>query len=151
MDTSPKTRTLTTAELRANLDAALSELGHRERIVLERDGKPVAAIVSLTDLHALLRADAQRDKDFARAMWLLESIENLPQEERAQEVARLVAAERAAEKAQREKDFAIFDRFREAFAGVSQDEIEHEVAKAIDEVRAENRAKHEREQAMRAQ
>jgi hypothetical protein len=35
-----------------------------ERIVLEEDGVPVAAIVSLLDLKALARLDAERDERF---------------------------------------------------------------------------------------
>ncbi len=57
--------TISTGQLRQQLADALNRASYaRDRIVVERNGRPVAAIVSLDDLHAL---EAIEDAADARA------------------------------------------------------------------------------------
>ncbi len=61
----PQARTIDIQDVAAtwpNVRKAVSR--KHERIVLEEDGVPVAAIVSLTDLKALARLDAERAERF---------------------------------------------------------------------------------------
>ncbi len=53
------TTTLNTAEIKARLSELISRVNlRRERLVVTRRGKPVAALVSIDDLHRLEALDA---------------------------------------------------------------------------------------------
>ena len=60
--------TISTGHLRQHLSDALNRAGYaKDRIVVERNGRPVAAIVSLDDLEALEALEALTDAADARA------------------------------------------------------------------------------------
>jgi hypothetical protein len=61
----PPARSVDVDEVTRALPETLAAVaGKRERIVIEQDGVPVAALVSLQDLKQLARLDAQREEDF---------------------------------------------------------------------------------------
>jgi hypothetical protein len=61
----PPARSLDVADVTRALPETLSSVARKhERIVIEQDGAPVAAIVSLRDLEQLARLDTQRAEDF---------------------------------------------------------------------------------------
>ena len=67
----PMTRRMPLAEVRANIAAAVDQVFHRgEHVVIERHGRPVAAIVSIEDL-ARLEADRPTGERPAGALALV--------------------------------------------------------------------------------
>jgi prevent-host-death family protein len=60
----PPARAVDVADVTRTLPETLSSVAREhERIVIEQDGTPVAAIVSLRDLERLARLDAEREED----------------------------------------------------------------------------------------
>lgn len=57
-------RSLSTLDVRARFGQVIDEAAAGERIVIERAGQPIAAIVPLTDL-AALDPEAERDRKMA--------------------------------------------------------------------------------------
>src|SRR4051812_47790912 len=73
------------------------------RVVIERSGIPVAAIVSPRDLAALDRLDAQRAELADVLAEMREAFKNVPQEEIEAETNKAVAEVRAQMRAEREQ------------------------------------------------
>ena len=56
----PTTQTMTVSEVRGQLDGLVDRVGHGEtRVLVERDGVPVAALVAADDLERLARFEAE--------------------------------------------------------------------------------------------
>ena len=77
-------------------EAQLSELldrvrRRRERLLIEQDGKPVAALISARDYERLLRLEAQRARDFAAINEVGAAFADVPLDELEREVAKAVA------------------------------------------------------------
>ncbi len=127
------TKTMKASEVRQQLSQVLNQVFHkRVRVIIEKNGIPVAAIVSATDLKRLKNIEAEENKviDEMRA-----AFSDLTEEQIIEDVAKVVVEVRA----ERRRDFSVLDEIREAFKDVPPEEIEQEVAKAIAEVREENR------------
>ena len=127
------TKTIKASKVRQQFSQVLNQVFHkRVRVIIEKNGIPVAAIVSATDLKRLKNIEAEENKavDEMRA-----AFSDFTEEQIIEDVAKVVEEVRA----KRRRDFSVLDEIREAFKDVPPEEIEQEVAKAIAEVREENR------------
>lgn len=89
------TRTLKASDARAHWSELLNQVFRGEsRILVEKSGIPVAAIVSADDLQALARMEAQREEHFKALRATRDAFADIPDEELEQEVARAVAEAR---------------------------------------------------------
>jgi|SRR5918999_4398856 prevent-host-death family protein len=61
------------------------------RVVVEKSGIPVVAIIPAKDLERLTRLEAERDKDFAILDEMREAFKDVPSEEIEREVARAIS------------------------------------------------------------
>jgi prevent-host-death family protein len=73
----------------------------KDRVIVERDGVPVAAIISAADLQRLNRLEAERDRDFAIVAEVRKVFEDVPFEELEREAAKALAEVRAEMRAER--------------------------------------------------
>jgi prevent-host-death family protein len=96
--------TVQASEARQRLPDLLNRVYQgKTRIVVERSGIPVAAIVTVDELRQLETLDQQREELWAVMQRMSEAFKNVPQEELEREVNRAVAQARkelAAEHAQ---------------------------------------------------
>ncbi len=91
----PLTQTLNVTEARQQFSQLLNQVFRRQaRVVVEKNGIPVAAIVSTDDLDELNRLEAERQKDFAVVDGIRAAFADVPDEELEREVARAVAEAR---------------------------------------------------------
>lgn len=92
----PMTQTMKASEARQQFSQLLNQVFRGEtRVVVEKSGIPVAAIISAQDLEQLARFEAQREKDFAVIDEIRAAFKDVPDEELEREVARAVADARA--------------------------------------------------------
>src|SRR5438105_15465565 len=92
----PVTQTMKASEAKAQWSQLLNQVSRRERRVLvEKDGKPVAAIISAADLARLERMERQREADFAILDEIGEAFKDQTPEDIEREVAKAVNAARA--------------------------------------------------------
>ncbi len=64
-DRQPSTQTMKASEARQQFSQLLNKVFRREtRIIVEKNGIPVAAIISADDLEFLIQKDKQREEDF---------------------------------------------------------------------------------------
>ncbi|MFN8560028.1 MAG: type II toxin-antitoxin system Phd/YefM family antitoxin [Dehalococcoidia bacterium] len=92
----PMTQTIAASEARQHFSQLLNQVFRREkRVVIEKSGVPVAALVSADDLEQLRRFEEQRREDFAVLDRIREAFRGVPAEEIEQEVARALAEVRA--------------------------------------------------------
>jgi prevent-host-death family protein len=88
----PMTQTIAASEARQHFSQLLNQVFRREkRIVIEKSGVPVAALVSADDLEQLRRFEEQRREDFAVIDRIREAFQGVPAEEIEREVARAVS------------------------------------------------------------
>lgn len=86
------TQTLAVSEARQQFSQLLNQVFRREkRVVIEKSGVPVAALVSADDLEQLRRFEEQRREDFTVLDRLREAFSGVSAEEIEREVARAVA------------------------------------------------------------
>jgi prevent-host-death family protein len=91
----PLTQTMKASDARQNFSQVLNRVFKGEtRVVVEKSGIPVAAIVSADDLETLNRAEEQRKRDFAILDEIGVAFKDVPPEEIEGEVAKAVAAVR---------------------------------------------------------
>lgn len=95
MSQTPMTHTINITDARAQLTQLVKQvfLGER-RIIIQKSGLPVAAIVSAQDAERLAAYDRQRAEDFAELAKIQTSFDDVPVEEHERAVARAVAAAR---------------------------------------------------------
>ena len=92
----PMTQTIAASEARQHFSQLLNQVFRREkRVVIEKSGVPVAALISADDLEQLRRLEEQRREDFAVLDRIREAFRGVPAEEIEREVARAVAEVRA--------------------------------------------------------
>lgn len=92
----PMTQTMKASEARQQFGQVLNRVFRREtRVVVEKSGVPLAAIISAQDLEELNRFEAQREKDFEIIDEIGAAFKDVPDEELEREVARAVAEARA--------------------------------------------------------
>jgi prevent-host-death family protein len=100
----PTTETMKISEVKQQLNRLVNRVyRHETRIMVEKSGIPVAAIVSAEDLRRLDRLDRERAERFKVLEEFGEAFKDVPVEELERETARALAevrAERRAEQAQ---------------------------------------------------
>jgi prevent-host-death family protein len=88
----PMTKTIKASEARQQFSQLLNEVFRREaRILVEKSGIPVAAIISASDFKRLARVEAERNRDFAILDEMREAFKDVPAEEIEQEVAKALS------------------------------------------------------------
>ena len=97
------TRTVTNIEAREQLDELLSFTSEEQgrRVVVERDGMPVAALISIADLNRLNLFLEQREHDFQVLSELSRAFDGIPDEEIEREALNAVMEIRAEARAKR--------------------------------------------------
>ncbi|MFN8633373.1 MAG: type II toxin-antitoxin system prevent-host-death family antitoxin [Chloroflexota bacterium] len=104
-------RTVSASNARANWSGLLNEVYQtRERVVVERSGVPLAAIISIADLKWLMQLEAQRDRDFAVLDEIHKAFEDVSDEEIERETAKALAEVRAEMQAEYEQRLALESR-----------------------------------------
>jgi prevent-host-death family protein len=100
----PTTQTMNVTDAREHWSQVISAVFRRQkRVVLEKAGVPVAAIVSTEDLERLRRYDAERAADFAVIDRMRAAFKDVPDEELEREITNAVAEARADLRAEREQ------------------------------------------------
>jgi|SRR5215218_3832221 len=100
----PTNKVIKATEARDRLPQLLNSVYRGEgRVVIERSGIPVAAIVSPEDLVALDRMDQQRAELAGVLSEMREAFKDVPQEEIEEETSKAVAEVRAQMRSERER------------------------------------------------
>ena len=87
-----KTRSMKLTEARSTFSALVNKVyREQDRVVIEKSGIPVAAIVSVADLERLARLDRERDERFKVMDEFSAAFSDVGQEEIEREAARSVA------------------------------------------------------------
>ena len=87
----PMTKTIKVSEARQQFSQLLNDVFRKEsRVVVEKSGIPVAAIISAEDFKRLARLEAERNRDFAILDEMQEAFKDVPAEEIEREVARAI-------------------------------------------------------------
>lgn len=91
----PTTQTVKASMARQQFSQLLNQVFRGEtRVVVEKSGIPVAAIVSAQDLERLDQLEAERERDFKILDEIGEAFRDVPLDELKREVVRAVAAAR---------------------------------------------------------
>lgn len=91
----PDTQTLKATDARQQWSQLLNKVYRKEtRVLVEKSGIPVAAIVSVDDLIRLQQLDAERETRFQALDAVRDAFKDLPPEELEREVARAIEASR---------------------------------------------------------
>ena len=87
----PMTKTIKASVARQQFSQLLNDVFRKEsRVVVEKSGIPVAAIISASDFTRLARLEAERNKDFAILDEMQEAFKDVPAEEIEREVAQAI-------------------------------------------------------------
>lgn len=98
----PITKTMKASEARQQFSQLLNEVFRREtRVLVEKSGIPVAAIISAEDLKRLGRMEEERKRDFSILDEMREAFKDVPEEEIELEVNRAIAEVREERRKQR--------------------------------------------------
>jgi prevent-host-death family protein len=96
----PVTRTMKISDVKAKLSSHVNDVYRKEkRVLVEKAGIPVAALVSIEDLERLVQMDearAERDQRFAVIDQMREAFEDVPPEEIERDVVALIREMREA-------------------------------------------------------
>jgi prevent-host-death family protein len=85
------TKTIKASVARQQFSKVLTDVYRTEhRVLVEKSGIPVAAIISAKDLARLTRLEAERNNDFAILDEMREAFKDVPPEEIEREVARAI-------------------------------------------------------------
>jgi prevent-host-death family protein len=86
------TKTIKASVARQQFSKVLNDVFRQEnRVLVEKSGIPVAAIIPAKDLQLLARLEAERNKDFAILDEMREAFKDVPAEEIEREVARAIS------------------------------------------------------------
>lgn len=136
----PETETMKISEVKSHLSSLVNEVYRKEkRIIIEKSGIPVAAVVSMDELERLDRMQRDWDERFATIDHVREAFKDVPPEEIERNLSALVSEMRTHDEIVAER-MRVINAMREAFKDVPPEEIERETAKAVAEVRAEVKA-----------
>lgn len=106
----PTTETMNVSTVRQQWSALLTAVFKRQRrIIIEKSGIPVAALISIADLQRLDRYDADRAADFAVLEEIGAAFKDVPPDELEREVAKALAEAREEMRAEN----AVLDEWRE--------------------------------------
>ncbi|TAK37023.1 MAG: type II toxin-antitoxin system Phd/YefM family antitoxin [Chloroflexota bacterium] len=87
----PITQTIKASEVRQQFSQLINKVFRGEtRVLVEKSGIPVAAIISATDLDELNRLEEERDKDFAIIEEIRAAFKDVPDEELEREVTKAI-------------------------------------------------------------
>ncbi len=87
-----KTETIDAAEAKERWEQLLNQVArHEARVMVEKDGTPVAALLSADDFRRLSRLEAEREQRFKWLDVTREAFKDVPVEELEQEVAKALA------------------------------------------------------------
>jgi prevent-host-death family protein len=96
----PATETVNVTEARRGWSELLNRVFRREsRVVVEKSGIPVAAVISMDEYALYLRLKARRDEDFKALDAMRDAFKDVPVEELEREVEKAIAAVRAENRA----------------------------------------------------
>ncbi len=99
----PETRAVKISEVKSALSTFINEVNRGEtRVLIEKSGIPVAALVSMRDLERLARLDEQDREAWAVLEAMRAPFRDIPHEEIERETAKAVAEVRAEMRAERE-------------------------------------------------
>ncbi len=99
------TKTMAISEVENALSSVVAAVSRNEtRVILERDGRPVAAIISATDLERFVHYERQRAERFKVIDEMREAFKDVPPEEIERETDRIIARIRAENRAARERE-----------------------------------------------
>src|SRR5215213_6150511 len=108
MKTQPVTQTMKISSVRAELNTLVNQVyRHETRVVVEKSGIPVAALVSTDDLKRLDEFDRERAARFAILDEMRAAFRDVPPEELEREAARALAEVRAEMREERAKAAAM--------------------------------------------
>lgn len=137
------TETIKASEARKQWGSLLNAVSRSEkRVIVEKNGLPVAAIVSMFALNRLERFERRQSQRLRILEEVGELFQDVSDEELEREMANAVRQAREEKQRidQNRQELAqVLERMREPFKDVPPEEIEREVAKAIEEVRKERR------------
>jgi prevent-host-death family protein len=89
-------QTIKATAARQQFSELVNQVFRREkRVLIEKSGIPVAALISAEDLERLVRLEAERERDFAVLDEVGRAFEDVPSEELDREVRKAVASVRA--------------------------------------------------------
>lgn len=92
----PITQNLDIAEIETSLASVVSRVaGNDARVVVEKHGEPVAAIISIEDLRRFAQLEAARERDFAVFDRIEAAFADVPVSEVEAEADRAIARVRA--------------------------------------------------------
>jgi prevent-host-death family protein len=92
----PMTQIIKASDARAQWSQILNSVFRRQtRVIVEKSGIPVAAIVSAQDLERLNQLDAQRKRDLAILDASQAAFQDIPEDELEHQVTAAVRADRA--------------------------------------------------------
>ncbi len=103
MSTPPTTETMKISDVKQGLNALVNRVYRREiRVLVEKNGIPVAGIVSAQDLERLERLDRERAEQFKVLKEIGAAFKDVPFEELEREIARAIAEVRAERRAEQQ-------------------------------------------------
>lgn len=127
-------RTMTITDVKKSLSGLIDEVYRgKTRILVEKSGIPVAALVSASDLERLQEFDRAWDEGTKAIERFSQAFADVPTEEAEAEIARIIADIR--QRDDWDARTQAIKRFSQAFADVSAEEAEAEVARIIAERR----------------
>jgi len=92
----PLTQTIKATDVRARWSDVVNKVARKEaRVLVEKSGIPVAAIISADDFARLQQFDAERERDFAPLDRVGEAFTDVPAAELEREVSEALAEVRA--------------------------------------------------------
>lgn len=95
-DRVPTTQTIKASDARQRFSELINKVFRREtRVIVEKSGIPVAAIISAQDLELLKRLEAEHEREFAILKEIGEAFRDVAPEEIEREVSRAIAEARA--------------------------------------------------------
>ena len=98
----PITKTMKASEARQQFSQLLNEVFRREaRVLVEKSGIPVAAIISAEDFKRLARMEEERRRDFTILDEMREAFKDVPADEIEREVSRAISQVREENRKQR--------------------------------------------------
>ena len=99
----PKTQTMKISEVKSRLSSLVNQVSRQEtRILVEKAGIPIAALVSIDDLRQLALLDEERAERWRVLEAMRAPFRGVPAEEIERETAKAVAEVRAEMEAERE-------------------------------------------------